>query len=99
MRRLFGLALAGAVLATAAPAFAGDAKDTLDQKTHETKKTVRHAKPGDPTASDRKEDAKDTAGATAAKTKKKLRHAGRTVKHQTKRASDKTGDAIHDATR
>ena len=92
MRKLFGTVLVGAALLAAAPALAGDTRDTVDEKTHATKKTLRGLKPGDKTAGDRKEDAKDSVGETTAKTKKSVRHAGRSMKRSVHRATHPADD-------
>jgi len=87
-----GMLLAGALglVAPAVAQTADDAKDTGTQLKHDTKRTLRGAKPGGESASDRVEDTKDATKSAAAKTKKKARKAGRRAKKTTR---DATGSA------
>ncbi len=102
MKRLLeGMAIAMAV-ALAAPAWAQtaqDAKDTANQKTHETKKAAREHKPGGETVNDKANDAGDTAKAKSAQAKKKARKAGRSTKHSAHRTQRAAKRDLNNATK
>lgn len=95
MRKLAVLAALG----LAAPAWAGDAKDTATEKKADVRKAARKAKPGHRTAGDRVADAKDTAKATGAKARKQGRKATAKTKRAAKSAEQKAKATEKDATR